>query len=130
MKNKIELRKVTWHSKLLAIIIYVATLFLGFFLGIRYENAKTTVILYEKENSAIKAVFACPGDKAIYAEFVADKVNLLLSDGRSLSIPRAISASGARYANADESFVFWNKGNGAFIEEKGSVTYDGCVTAE
>lgn len=130
MKNKIELNKVTWYSKLLAIIIYVATLFLGFFLGMRYENAKAIITLYEKDGSAIKAVFACPGDKAIYAEFVDDKVDLLLSDGRSLSIPRAISASGARYASADESFVFWNKGNGAFIEEKGSITYDDCVTAE
>ena len=28
-----------------------------------------------------------------------------------------MSGSGARYANKDESFVFWNKGNTAFITE-------------
>jgi hypothetical protein len=45
------------------------------------------------------------------ATFYADKVELMLSDGRSLSLPQVMSASGARYANKDESFVFWNKGN-------------------
>jgi membrane-bound inhibitor of C-type lysozyme len=42
-------------------------------------------------------------------------------------LPQAPSASGARYANGDESIVFWNKGNTAFIEEGGRTTYQGCV---
>ena len=54
-------------------------------------------------------------------------MKLVLSDGRVLRLPQALSASGARYANAAESIVFWNKGNTAFIEEKGKTTYDGCV---
>ena len=35
----------------------------------------------------------------------------------------------ARYANADESFIFWSKGDTAFIEEGPSQTqtYKGCV---
>ena len=40
---------------------------------------------------------------------------------------QTVSASGARYANADQSFVFWNKGQTAFIEENGKQTYSGCV---
>lgn len=129
---KIEYDKVTWYSKLLALIIYASTLFIGLFLGMRYENAKAVVSEYEDKSKIIKAVFACPDNKAIYAEFVNkdDKVNLILSDGRSLTLPRAISASGARYANSDESFVFWNKGNGAFIDENGIITYQDCVTQE
>ena len=55
-------------------------------------------------------------------------VALVLSDGRKLTLPQARSASGARYANANESFVFWNKGDTAFIEENGKTTYDGCST--
>src|SRR4051812_36741869 len=35
---------------------------------------------------------------------------LTLSDGRSMTIHQTISADGVRYANADESFVFWTKG--------------------
>ena len=40
---------------------------------------------------------------------------------------QAISASGARYANTDESFVFWNKGNTAFIEENQKITFKDCI---
>ena len=79
----------------------------------------------------IKARFACAGGKSIDATFVngpSSSVRLVLSDGRKMSLPQAMSASGARYANKDESFVFWNKGNTAFIEEKGKTTYDGCAT--
>jgi membrane-bound inhibitor of C-type lysozyme len=42
-------------------------------------------------------------------------------------VPLAPSASGARYANSDESFVFWNKGPTAFIEETGRQSSSGCV---
>jgi membrane-bound inhibitor of C-type lysozyme len=40
-----------------------------------------------------------------------------------------LSGSGARYANKDESFVFWNKGDTAFITEgaSGEETYSDCV---
>jgi hypothetical protein len=72
----------------------------------------------------------CKDGKSIDATFYADKVEHKLSDGRSLSLPQAMSASGARYANKDESFVFWNKGNTAFITEGalGTETYSDCLT--
>lgn len=76
------------------------------------------------------AVFVCSGSKTVTATFYItdDKyVDLELSDGRKLSVPHAISASGARYANADESFVFWNKGDTAFITENGATTFTDCV---
>lgn len=76
------------------------------------------------------AVFTCNAAKSITATFYPedDHVQLDLSDGRELSLPRAMSASGARYANDSESFVFWNKGNTAFITENGSTTYENCAT--
>ena len=42
---------------------------------------------------------------------------------------QVISGSGARYANADESFVFWNKGNTAFVTEglDEKMTFENCV---
>lgn len=77
-------------------------------------------------------MFKCDASKSIVATFYPsdDKfVDLKLSDGRSLSIPHAISASGARYTTPKESFVFWNKGDTAFITEgkAGSETYSNCV---
>jgi membrane-bound inhibitor of C-type lysozyme len=80
------------------------------------------------------ATFACDGGKTITATFYASasrpatgkggppepggSVHLELSDGRALDLPQTISASGARYADAAESVVFWNRGNGAFIVER------------
>jgi membrane-bound inhibitor of C-type lysozyme len=60
--------------------------------------------------------------------FVGSSVELTLSDGRRLTLPQARSADGARYANPDESFVFWNVGDTATIQENGTETYSGCVT--
>lgn len=76
------------------------------------------------------ATFKCSASKKILAIFYPadDKyVDLKLSDGRNMSVPHAISGSGARYANSDESFVFWNKGDTAFITEGTSTTYKDCV---
>ena len=54
-------------------------------------------------------------------------VTLTLDDGRALTLQRTLSADGARYANADESIVFWNKGNGITITEGSQQMYLGCM---
>ena len=85
----------------------------------------------ETAQKSIRARFVCAGGRSIDATFVngaMSHVQLTLSDGRRLTVPQAASASGARYANADETFVFWNKGTTAFVEEAGKTTYDGCTT--
>jgi len=76
--------------------------------------------------------FFCDASKEIVATFYPtdDKfVDLVLSDGRAFSIPHAVSANGARYANADETFVFWNVGDTAFVTEGASSTetFSDCV---
>lgn len=81
--------------------------------------------------TTIQARFACNAGKSVNAEFIngaQSSVKLTLSDGRALSLPQATSGSGARYANANESIVFWNKGDTAFIEENGKTTYSDCTT--
>ena len=81
--------------------------------------------------ATLKAVFRCSGGKTIDATFRngnQGSVRLALSDGRTLDLPQARSASGARYANAGDAVVFWNKGDTAFIEENGKTTFDGCAT--
>ena len=54
-------------------------------------------------------------------------VQLSLSDGRTMTLAQTISADGARYANSDESFVFWNKGNGATVTEGSAPSYT-CIS--
>jgi len=88
---------------------------------------------YCTTSTAKTAVFNCDKSKKITATFYPDDdkyVDLVLSDERALSVPHAISASGARYAKPDESFVFWNKGNTAFITEGSTTTFSNCVTKD
>lgn len=57
------------------------------------------------------------------------RVVLTLADGKKLTLPQTLSGSGIRYANTGETFVFWSKGDTAFVEEGPSqtVTYKDCV---
>jgi membrane-bound inhibitor of C-type lysozyme len=50
-------------------------------------------------------------------------------DGTRHTLQQTPSGSGIRYANERETFVFWSKGDGAFVEEGPSqtVTYSNCV---
>jgi membrane-bound inhibitor of C-type lysozyme len=82
------------------------------------------------EDAVSKVVFACMDDKTIDATFYTDRVDLALSDGRSISLPQTMSGSGIRYANPDETFVFWSKGDTAFVTEGAdeTETYSNCVT--
>jgi len=73
----------------------------------------------------VHALFRCATGEAVDAVFsngTTSSVSLALSDGRSLPLPQALSASGARYASADGRTVFWNKGRSAFLEEGGRTT--------
>ncbi len=104
--------------------------------GYSWCDAKSRCIrVWEEYCTAAEAktaLFVCADSKNITATFYPkdDKfVDLVLSDGRAMTIPRAISASGARYAKADESFVFWNKGDTAFVTENGATTYSDCSTS-
>lgn len=105
----------------------------------------TPAVSYAKQ--VAQAHFACAANKSIDATFYQDistptgtpapgepptptgSVHLSLSDGRSLTLPQTLSADGARYANPDESFVFWNVGNTAFVQEGNKETYTKCTTS-
>lgn len=71
--------------------------------------------------------YLCSEKKTIHAVYFSDKVIIELSDGRAMQLPQTISASGIRYANKDETYVFWSKGPTAFFQELGKNTYDKCA---
>ncbi len=54
-------------------------------------------------------------------------VIVTLADGKKMTLPQAISADGARYANEDESTVFWNKGRGVMYTDSNSKTSLNCI---
>ncbi len=90
-----------------------------------------------------RAVYVCDGGKTIAASFYegepvfiepgqmpipAGSVKIVLSDGRNFDLPQTISASGARYANENESIIFWNKGDAVMIfENGGEKDYTNCA---
>lgn len=120
---KIEWNKVTRFSQEVAIILFVSVYFLGIYLGAQTKEMK---ILGQKINDV---VFQCESNKSIHAVFYKNSVHISLSEGIETFLPQTISASGARYANYDESLVFWNKGKTAFVTQGNinSPTYSNCV---
>jgi len=103
--------------------------------GVSPESMQTSVVSTSTAEDASATSsqtysYSCDGDKAITATFHLpedDFANVNLSDGRHLILAHAISADGARYANADQAIVFWDKGVTAFVTENGTTTYSGCV---
>ncbi|HVM58994.1 MAG TPA: MliC family protein [Candidatus Paceibacterota bacterium] len=85
------------------------------------------------QTSSQTATFYCSQDKTIQATFASSSVALVLSDGRSLTLPQAVSGSGARYeatSTAGVDTVFWNEGDNAFLTEGKTNTYDECTAAK
>lgn len=81
-------------------------------------------------------LYSCFDKKTIHADYKEGtstrppngSVHLKLSDGREMVLPQTASTNGARYANADQSFVFWGKGDKSLVLEKNTnVSYASCV---
>lgn len=131
---KISFTRVTWYSQIASIVVFVGVWVVGFWLGKAYfstiKEYSTTTASYEENTATVinAATFSCktPNRSFVSAMFYSDHAQLMLSDGRVLTVPQATSASGARYAVPDESLVFWNKGDTAFVIENGATTYADC----
>jgi membrane-bound inhibitor of C-type lysozyme len=105
--------------------------------------ATSTATSTNSQTGSQQVSYACDAGKTIDAAYTdgeskpaaeagqppvpGGSVALTLSDGRAMTLPQTISGSGIRYANADESVVFWSKGNGAFITENNVQTFSGCL---
>lgn len=141
---------------LLIFIAAIALLGVGYLIGTRYGSVPARELeLGERDLSETSAPIAvvsylCDGGKSIRAAYYngtskppatpggppipGGRVEVVLSDGRSLELAQTVSASGIRYSNGDpavsggESFVFWSKGNGALVlEHNKEQSYIGCV---
>ena len=123
------------------IIIFIVIVVVGldwyFLSGVFVTKAPTIKLL----NSV---VYICDQGKIINAEYYESDlktavapgippiptggVKISLSDNRKMILPQTISADGGRYANKDESFVFWSKGDGVMIlENNQEKDYKNCV---
>jgi membrane-bound inhibitor of C-type lysozyme len=84
-----------------------------------------SVVNYLCDKGTINATYFIPADTT-----ATGTVALVLSDGRSLTLPQTISGSGIRYetgAGTAQDIVFSSEGDNAFLTENGSITYNNCV---
>jgi membrane-bound inhibitor of C-type lysozyme len=71
--------------------------------------------------------YECASSKAFQVEFTPESAQLT-SGTNSITLPRVISGSGARYSNGQTTL--YTKGNEAFLEEGSERTYTDCVGRE
>lgn len=112
------------------------------------SNTATTTPGIVRGNTIVS--YTCDEGKTLSAEYIQGSdqgsttpdgrpvptgaVELSFTDSTLLRLPQTISASGIRYANADESFIFWSKGSTAFVEQGIGIdqtqTYKNCIAEE
>jgi membrane-bound inhibitor of C-type lysozyme len=119
---KIKFNEVTKLSQIVAILLFVIIFAIGFFVGRKYENR---FVLGEPFN---KLTFMCADEKKIEATLFNNFIKIEIKNWGTAYLPETRAASGTRYANNDESLVFWNKAEGAFISEDNTdnITYKDC----
>ncbi|HVV38963.1 MAG TPA: MliC family protein [Candidatus Paceibacterota bacterium] len=112
-----------------AIVVIVLLLLIGGGWWYYAGKAPATTTPPTTETPLATTAFACDAGKSIGATFYTGRADIVLSDGRTLSLPQTQSGSGIRYAATDESVIFWGKGNTAFVEEGADQrqTYTGCI---
>ncbi|MFA5870892.1 MAG: DUF333 domain-containing protein [Candidatus Paceibacterota bacterium] len=116
------------NKKNIIFILALVVCGLSVFYFYQYPTENNSTGVKTSDGIINSALFKCADNKSIQSLFFRDRVELSLSDGRNMLLTQAISASGARYANSDESFVFWNKGDTAFVNEKNVMTFKDCIT--
>lgn len=125
----------TMKKFIIALVVVIIAVTIWYVVSIQKQNIGTLI------NTA---VYSCDGGKTITASFYKgapapapeegqppksnDSIVLTFADSSSLRLMQAISASGARYANDDESFVFWDKGGKAMVLQNGAEKdYKNCA---
>ena len=112
-------------KKILPFLLVLIIIISGIYL-FKISHIEEPIIPKANEVIVNSVVFNCLDNKNIKADFYSNKVDIFLSDNRRMTLIQGMSASGVRYTSSDESFVFWNKGNTAFLEEKDVTTFKDC----
>ena len=122
------------------VVLVIFLLLIGF---LPYHSLAPTVV-----SQPLNTVqYSCDGGKSIIAQYFegtttppsspgeppipSGSVALSSNDGSNMTLTRTLSADGLRYANADESFVFWSKGQGAIVlENEAEKNYTNCISGQ
>lgn len=120
-------------AALVIFIVFIA----WFFMFQQKKSAQTTepintVTYYCDGNKNITAAFyegtSTPAADPNQPPILTGKAVLTLANSNTITLGQTISADGVRYANKDDSFVFWSKGNGAIVlENNKEINYVNCI---
>lgn len=80
----------------------------------------------EEVRTVREETLVCADGTEIGTAFLENENIIVTLRGVPYELEPAVSASGARYANDDESFVFWNNGDESMILVDGEVAYEEC----
>jgi len=108
------------------IILFILIIALGLFAWSYFLNSITT-----EDGDSNVFIFNCPSGVEIKISYdeESDSASLFI-EGKEYKIHRVISASGARYANDDETVVFWEHQGEAMVEIDGKIMYQECKLIE
>lgn len=80
-----------------------------------------------EKDMLIPAAYTNAAGETVNVEYNNDKGTVtMVRNGETIILSQVISASGARYANEDESIVLWNKGDDVTLYENDVITFEGA----
>lgn len=104
-------------------------------LAVRSTQASTNLDPVVERGESFR--YRCEGGQIIKATYYSlndhslSFVRIQLPDGRRLTLPEVMSASGARFSS-DQDVIWWIKGNSGFVQQRDAkgqwaVTMNSCV---
>lgn len=110
----------------LVLLIVIALIILGIFSYSYRLSSKKSV---DQEDNAF--TFVCPSGGEIKITYTeeGDSATLFVEE-KEYKLKRVISASGARYANDEETVIFWEHQGEAMVEIDGKIIGEGCRLKE
>jgi membrane-bound inhibitor of C-type lysozyme len=128
-------------NRILWIVLIVVLVIIAALGAWSYRSAGPAKVPAGAERSlTATAVYRCDGGKSIAAAYYegpaaaqpapgeaptpTGSVDVSINGAATTTLAQTVSADGARYASADESLVFWNKGDTALIMRDNSMDLD------
>lgn len=95
---------------------------------IKFTEPEVNSILSKFCRQVKKVSYRCANEAQItaYYDEKNDNVTVYLSNNSNYTLPHILSASGIKYANNDETLIFWSKGSEAFFMDNNVKTFDRC----
>lgn len=79
-----------------------------------------------EQETTVNATYDCGGGRVLQTAFTDGNHVSVTYNGTTVTLPRTVSASGAKYESPETGTVFWSKGIDAnFVEKEGGAVL-GC----